>query len=58
MTIAGNTFSCRLIDFQTQTSSGKRWIAKDAMGTFLVKEMGSDEDGPYSVLITSYSSLP
>ncbi len=58
LTIAGNTFFCRLIEFKTPSSRGKRWIAKDAIGPFLVKEVGSDRDGRYSLLMTLYSRLP
>ena len=45
-------FDCRIVRFRSSVASGKRWVASDELGMFLVKEEGSDEDGPYSLTLT------
>ena len=53
--VGEKTFACRAISFKGPGASGERWIAEDDQGPFLVKETGTDKDGPYSVILTSYT---
>ena len=52
--LAKETFQCHVVTFNSPESRGKRWIAKDDLGAFLVKEVRSDVTGPYSFVLTSH----
>lgn len=54
ISIAGNSYDCQIIAFNTPYSHGKRWIAKDLLGQFLVKEEGQDKDGKYSIVLKEH----
>ena len=44
--VEGNPILCRVIEFEDPYEAGTQWVAAD--GT-LIKETGTDEDGPYVV---------
>ena len=44
--VEGNLILCRVIEFEDPYEAGTQWVAAD--GT-LIKETGTDEDGPYVV---------
>ncbi len=54
LNIAGHTFECRVIAFESERTRGRRWIADDDWGPFIVKEEGKEPGGPYAFKITSY----
>lgn len=49
-----NSFVCRVIEFKGKKERGRRWVAEDGLGFFLVKEMGTSRDGLYAIVLTEY----
>lgn len=56
MKLANKTYLCRIINFESSLSHGRRWIAKDVLGQFLVKETGQDSDGKYSIIMIEHNT--
>lgn len=55
---AGRSFDCRIFHVTTDEGEATYWIAQDDLGPYLVKEVGKDEDGPYTLAMTSYKVMP
>jgi len=54
ITIDGQPYRCYVVSVKLGNSVEKTvWTAIDALGPFLVKEAGVDEDGPYEVILSS-----
>jgi len=54
--IADRGLLCSVVSFDGSGATGRRWIARDELGPFLAKEIGKDKDGPYSFVMTAYST--
>lgn len=52
--VEANSFVCRVIEFKGKKERGRRWVAQDNLGYFLVKETGMNRDGLYAVVMTGY----
>jgi hypothetical protein len=52
--INNQTYDCKVISLKTAKRAAKLWIGSDKTGAFLVKEKGTDKDGPYEILLDSY----
>lgn len=51
ITAGGNKYTCRLVKMKTPVGDSTYWIAEDDLGAFVVKESGTDADGPYEVVM-------
>lgn len=54
ITAAGMEFTCWVIQAQSPNKQWQMWIAEDAMGPFILRETGTDEDGPYALELKTY----
>lgn len=52
--VEATSFVCRVIEFKGKKERGRRWVAEDSLGFFLVKEMGTSRDGLYAIVLTAY----
>lgn len=53
--IAGMRFAGRVVSFRNNRKKGRQWFTVDNTGTWLLKEIGTDEDGQYSIILTEYA---
>jgi len=53
--VNGRPVACRVVDVSDSFSRSRRWIARDSIET-LIKEEGTDEDGPFRIVLTRYLS--
>lgn len=51
--VDGKKLECKVFEHSSDMKSGKRWLAKDALGVFLVKEQGGDSKAKGEVALTS-----
>jgi hypothetical protein len=52
---AGQTFRCHVFNVEKPKGDSTYWLAEDELGTFVVKESGRDNDGPYKIILKSYN---
>ncbi len=51
----GEKVPCMVIEFESDKSNGRRWLTLDDQA-MLLKEVGTNQDGPYTVLLTKWKT--
>lgn len=50
VTVHGKKIDCLTFTLRTPEGTSTYWLAEDSFSAYLVKEVGTDEDGPYAIL--------
>lgn len=52
--MTGRGFRCCVFNITKPQGKSTYWLAEDALGAFIVKESGKDDDGPYEIILKKY----
>ncbi len=55
--IAGEGFISYVVSFNSSRKKGRQWLTADDTGTWLLKEEGTDNEGPYCITLTGYERM-